>query len=130
MNFIMTKQMIIDELHEITDDERAIEYAISKLDFDGLINMQKEANEHLIKYGGLEKMKSFDENSPEYLIIKSSHQSHEECVLRKRCKFYSECLPGCKNIYIDFENWKEIKFDKIKEKYAHCLEDAVKALYN
>lgn len=116
MNIMMTKEMIIEEMHEVACDERAIEFAINRLDFDGLLNALNELNEHYLKYSYKD-----EEDCCSYFVftnqLKSAEYIYERLALEIKNKYYDEAFYFDSEVNIDYMQWFEGCVDELYDKY-------------
>lgn len=117
MNIMMTKQMIIEEMHQVACEERAIEFAINRLDFDGLLNALNELNEHYLKYAyrdeGDYSCLSFELRN----TLKSFEYAYERLALEIKNKYYENAFFFDSEVLIDYMQWFEGSIDELVDKY-------------
>ena len=116
----MTKQMIIEEMHQVACEERAIEFAINRLDFDSLIEELNELNKFYNKFYN-EKQAKF-QNNPIELKLELHNLEYRFAIKVMEAKhyYYEKAFFFDSEVMIDFMQWYEGAIDEIEEFYDTC----------
>lgn len=114
----MTKEMIIEEMNMVTNEQRAVDYAVGRMDFDGMIkeldDLQKNYD-RFVKQTKKENAKANPKEIAERLI--SVDYNFSLSVHDVKSKYYEEAFNFDSEVMCDFEQWSQGDFDEIEDKY-------------
>lgn len=128
LEILMNKEMIIEELKQVACEDRAHEFAINRLDFDGLIKELDDVNKMYLKFVK-EKNKKYADNQKELeLALHWCDSRFSISAMETKYKYYSKAFNFDSEVMIDFDQWYEGTIDEIEEEYEE-LYDLIEKKY-
>lgn len=113
----MTREMIVEEIKQVACEERAHEFAINRLDFDGLIKNLDELEEMYLKFID-EKKNTFAGTSKELeLELNSLDRNFTIKSMKAKYNYYSNAFNFDSEVLIDFDQWYEGAVEEIEEEF-------------
>ena len=117
LEILMTKEMIVEEMKQVACEERAVEFAIGRLDFDKLIDELSKLDELYKTMRKVNEQKHVD--SPEKLakLLHWLDYLFVSSALEVRHKFYSNAFFFDSEVLIDYDQWYDGTYDEMEEEF-------------
>lgn len=117
LQITMTKEMIIEEIKQVACEERAHEFAIKRLDFDGLIKELDEINKIYMRFVKEKNKKYADDPRELALALHWCDSRFSVSAMETKHEYYAKAFNFDSEVMIDFDQWYEGTIDEIEEEY-------------